>query len=98
MAPEAHLHAWKQRVRDWEAELEARGSAPETRDDPAGRWDDVVGRRLFPRDSGAGGRRRTVNSWALFLVHWQNRVLREYSRYMYSRFLVAGQAERFTML
>ena len=46
MAPDA-LHAWKQRVRDWEAELEARGSAPETRDDPAGRWDDVVGRRVF---------------------------------------------------
>ena len=35
---------------------------------------------------------------ALFLVHRHRRALREYLRYMYSRELVAGEAERFTML
>ena len=35
---------------------------------------------------------------ALFLVHRQRRALREYLRYVYSRLLVAGEAERFTML
>ena len=35
---------------------------------------------------------------ALFLVHRQRRALREYLRYMYSRLLVAGEDERFTML
>ena len=32
MAPEAHLHAWKQRVRDWEAEVEARESQLQKRE------------------------------------------------------------------
>ena len=32
MAPEAHLHAWKQRLRYWEAELEARESQLQKRE------------------------------------------------------------------
>ena len=35
---------------------------------------------------------------ALFVVHRQRRALRGYLRYMYSRLLVAGEAERFTTL